>query len=237
MQKSHLFHGEDRVIVFAAHPDDEVLGCGATVAKHVAAGDSVDVVILAEGLTSRDLERNQMVRAKELDVLQKTALMANAELGVKNVEFLGFPDNRMDEIPLISVIKQIERIKERVQPTVVYTHFPADLNIDHRITAEAVMTAFRPQPSEPLKVMAFFEVLSSTNWFWKNPSLSFSPTFFVDVDSYIEKKIDALKVYASEMREWPHSRSIEAVRHLAGLRGSDIGVPNAEAYALARWVQ
>jgi LmbE family N-acetylglucosaminyl deacetylase len=236
MLESHLFRGNDRVLVVAAHPDDEVLGCGGSIARHIECGDAVTVVLSAEGVTSRDSDRNASKRLNELQLLRQTASKANNALGVNDLRFLGFPDNRMDEVPLIAIVKEIENIKSEINPTIVYTHFPLDLNIDHRLTAEAVLTAFRPQPNENLKILAFFEVLSSTNWSWQNPSSTFSANMHLNIEKQLNKKIDALAAYECEMRDWPHSRSIEALRHLAALRGSNVGVAAAEAFVIARWI-
>jgi LmbE family N-acetylglucosaminyl deacetylase len=234
MQKSRLFQGNDRVLVVAAHPDDEVLGCGATMARHVDCGDEVSVVITAEGVTSRDYQRNVAQRHEQLSTLKSISISANKILGVTDIHFLGFPDNRMDEVPFLDVVKQIEKVKSLVNPTVVYTHFPGDLNIDHRITSDAVATAFRPQPNETAKLIAFFEVLSSTNWSFQTRNTSFVPNLFIGVEQWLERKIMALHSYSEEMRPWPHSRSYEAVKHQAGNRGSDVGVAAAESFMIFR---
>lgn len=234
MRESLLFQGSERVLVLAAHPDDEVLGCGGTIAKHALHNHDVAIVILAEGLTSRSLSRPDGLSTSDLNGLRNTALDANRRLGISDVRFLGLPDNRMDDLNLLDIVKEVEKIKADFRPTIVYTHFPRDLNIDHQITAQAVLTAFRPQPNEPLKFMGFFEVPSSTDYAWQTASHAFYPQVFIDISSTIQKKLDALKVYGSEMREWPHSRSIDAVGHLAATRGASVGRPAAESFMIAR---
>ncbi len=135
---------EQKVLVIAAHPDDEVLGCGGTIAKHVKNGDEVNVVILAEGLTSRDLKRNRKKRKNELSELSKIAEKANKLLGVKSLILHDFPDNRMDSLDCLEVIKKVEIYIEKFKPNIVYTHHSGDVNIDHRIIHEAVVTACWP---------------------------------------------------------------------------------------------
>lgn len=223
-----------RVLVIAAHPDDEVLGCGATMAKHAINGDEVHVVILAEGITSRDENRSRGKRSADLSQLAKAANKANSILGVKSLSFHNFPDNRMDSLEILDVIKVIEEHVGRIKPDTVYTHHAGDLNIDHRILNTAVMTACRPQPESSVKKILFFEVASSTGWQVPDPAQSFVPNWFEDVSSTLLAKLKALQAYKSEMRPWPHARSLKAVEHLARWRGSSVGVEAAEAFSLGR---
>lgn len=223
------------VLVVAAHPDDEVLGCGATMAKHVADGDEVHVVILAEGLTSREQKRNitdeQQLKLQEL---HKTARQANAALGVFSLNLHSLPDNRMDSLELLDVVKIIESYISQYRPDTVYTHHLGDVNIDHKITHQAVVTACRPFPGQPVKTLLFFEVASSTEWQVAKGDCPFVPNWFVDVSNTIELKKQALSFYSGEMREYPHPRSIIAVEHLARWRGASVGVEAAEAFILGR---
>lgn len=223
-----------RVLVVAAHPDDEILGCGGTIARHARAGDEVHVVIMAEGATSRGRQRDADAQRGEIGSLADAARKANALLGVVSVTLHGLPDNRMDSMDRLDVIKLVEGDVERVRPDLVYTHHAGDLNIDHRIVHESVLTACRPQPSSTVKTLLFFEVPSSTEWNLAVSAPVFAPNWFVDVSDVLALKLDALACYQSEMRPWPHARSVKAVEHLAGWRGASVGMEAAEAFVLGR---
>jgi len=223
-----------RVAVIAAHPDDEVLGCGGTMARHVRAGERVDVLIMAEGLTSRDDARDAAARVDDLEALKRVARAANTALGVTDLEFAGFPDNRLDGVDLLDVVKAVEAFLAARRPSVVYTHHPSDLNVDHRIVSQAVATACRPQPGAPVQTVLFFEVPSSTEWQPPGGYGPFVPAWFVDIGATLPQKLEALVHYAGEMRAWPHARSLRAVESLAHWRGATIGAEAAEAFALGR---
>ena len=224
----------DSVLVVAAHPDDEVLGCGGTLARHVLAGDSVRVLIVAEGATSRQERRDRLQAGDELSALAISAQTAGSILGVASVELLDYPDNRLDSIDRLDLTKRIEKRIELHQPQVVYVHHAGDVNVDHRRLHEAVVTACRPYPGQPVRRLLSFEVASSTEWQPPGSASSFQPTWFVDISDHWQQKREALEAYASEMRPWPHARSIEAVEHLARWRGSQVGVEAAEAFCLLR---
>jgi LmbE family N-acetylglucosaminyl deacetylase len=224
----------ERIVVIAAHPDDEVLGCGATMAWHVARGDRVDVLIVAEGVTSRDSRRDELSRAEALRQLRETARSANDVLGTSNLEFGGYPDNRLDSVDLLDIIKTVESFLARVSPAVIYTHCGSDLNVDHRIVSQAVSTASRPMPGVETRTLLNFEVASSTDWQTSGAFPPFVPNWFVDVSATLAKKVEALTVYSEEMRPWPHARSIKAIEHLARWRGATVGVDAAEAYVVGR---
>ncbi len=222
------------VLVIAAHPDDEVLGCGATMAKHARNGDRVHVLILAEGLTSRDGRRDRAKHAAGLSELAKAAHKAHVILGVESTTLEAFPDNRMDSVPLLDVVKIIENLVSRLHPEAVYTHHAGDLNVDHRVVHQAVVTACRPLPRQRVDSLLFFEVPSSTEWQVQSPEETFAPNWFENASSTLALKLKALKAYASEMRPWPHPRSLEAVEHLARWRGATAGWNAAEAFMLGR---
>jgi len=224
------------ILIVAAHPDDEVLGCGASVAKWAEAGEEVHVVILAEGVTSRDSVRNPESRIEELSALEKSARSAGKTLGVSSVRLLNFPDNRMDSVDLLEVIKLVEEQIELVKPETVVTHHSGDINIDHQITNQAVVTACRPLPGKSVRRLLVFEVPSSTEWQPPNTFPVFRPNWFEDVSKTLELKLQALEIYAEEMRTWPHPRSLKAVEHLARWRGSSVGCEAAEAFILLREV-
>ncbi len=225
-----------RVLVVAAHPDDEILGCGGTIIKHCKNGDEVRILIMAEGLTSRGMHRDVVGNSEALDVLHASSYKAAQIMGASEVKLLSFPDNRMDSVDLLDVVKQVEFVVDEYKPDVVYTHHAGDVNIDHRITHEAVVTACRPLPWQTVHTLLFFETLSSTEWQMPVADKAFMPNWFVDVEEVMETKIKALQCYESEMREYPHSRSYEAVKMLASYRGFCVGKRCVEAFCVGRVV-
>ena len=222
------------VLVIAAHADDEVLGCGGTMAKWANEGAEVYSLIMAEGATSRDKTRDRESRNVDLAHLGLAAQKASDLLGIASVELLSYPDNRMDSVDLLDVVKSVEDRIKKINPDTVVTHHSADLNIDHQVIHEAVMAACRPQPGHPVKRILSFEVPSSTEWQSPTFGNSFIPNWFEDISDTLELKIRALEAYETEMREWPHARSIKAVEHLARWRGASIGREAAEAFILER---
>jgi len=219
------------ILIVAAHADDEVLGCGGTIARHVAEGDRVHVVFMADGVGSRGAgESNQLVT--RINARNRAIQI----LGVENWHSLDFPDNCMDSVPLLDVVQSLEPIIEKVQPTRVYTHHHGDLNVDHRITHQAVMTACRPVPGSSVREILTFEVLSSTEW--ATPRVApFVPNVFVDISDYLPKKLEALAAYEMEIHSTPHSRSVAHVEALARHRGNCAGVEGAEAFEVVRVLQ
>lgn len=215
------------ILVVAAHTDDEALGCGGTIARHVAEGDQVHLLFMTDGVGSRDALDEA---AKER---QKAAQQAALVLGVTSSTNLYFPDNCMDSVALLDIVKEIEAKIEAIQPQVIYTHHLGDLNIDHQITHKAVLTACRPQPNFCVKEIYAFEVLSATEWNSPNTE-PFMPNVFIDITNHLSTKIKALQAYAEEMREAPHSRSYEHIEVLAKHRGYMVGVEAAEGFMLVR---
>ena len=226
----------DQVLVIAAHPDDEVLGCGGTIANHTDKGDSVNILIVAEGATSRQREHDQIQAAKEVSLLARAAKKAGTILGAKEVELLSLPDNRLDSLDRLDLVKQIEERIEYYKPQVIYVHHAGDVNIDHRRLHEAVVTACRPTPTQQTRRLLSFEVASSTEWQPPGSGVHFTPNWYVDITEQWERKREALITYAEEMRPWPHSRSIQALEHLARWRGAQVGCEAAEAFFLLRQV-
>ena len=224
------------VLVVAAHPDDEVLGCGGTIARDSAAHD-VRIVILGEGISSRAASRADASPAA-LDALRSDALAAGTALGARSVDFTGLADNRFDEMPLLDVIKHVERWVDVYRPDVIYTHHPGDLNVDHGITCRAVMTATRPGAGLHLvKDILAFEVSSSTEWAFHRVGPVFQPNVFIDITSTLERKVDAMQRYRSERRAAPHPRSDDKIRAMAAYRGAASGFAYAEAFELIRSVR
>jgi N-acetylglucosamine malate deacetylase 1 len=224
----------DTIAVFAAHPDDEVLGCGGSIAKWSDAGSEVHVIILGEGVTSRDAVRNRESSKKELSVLAQAANTASSILGATSTQMFDFPDNRMDSIDRLDVIKDIEKQILCLKPNIVVTHHSGDVNIDHRVIHDAVVTACRPQPDSTVRLLMAFEVVSSTEWQAPGSAQAFQHNWFEDISDVFDRKIKALEAYRSELKLWPHSRSVEAVEHLARWRGASVGVEAAEAFMLLR---
>ena len=225
-----------RYLILGAHPDDEVLGCGGSMAKWASVGHEVHVLIMAEGATSRDKKRNRATSQKELSHLAQSAKKAAKILGVQSLKLLDYPDNRMDSVDLLDVVKTVRAQIERVKPETVVTHHSGDLNIDHRITHQAVVTACRPQPGESVRRLLAFEVPSSTEWQPPDSGPVFQPNWFEDVSITLDRKLQALEIYTKEMCPWPHSRSFKAVEHLSRWRGSSVGCEAAEAFVLMREV-
>lgn len=220
----------------AAHPDDEVLGCGATAARLVAEGHEVHFAILGEGLTSRSADRAD-TDARRLAALHQQAHAAAAKIGVKNVALHKLPDNRLDSVPLLEVVKIVEELIDRLKPEVIYTHHAGDLNVDHGVIHRAVLTATRPMAGQPVREIYAFEVPSSTEWSFQQLEPRFRPNVFVDVTRTLEAKIAAMECYASEARRFPHPRSPEALRAIAMRWGSAVGCGAAEAFELVRSVR
>lgn len=223
------------IAVIAAHPDDEVLGCGGTIARHISEGDEVHVLIMAEGETSRLQERNRENVSEKLDALSDAAARAHSVLGSSSLKMLPLPDNRLDSLDLLDVVKHVEDFIESFSPEIVYTHFPNDLNVDHRIVSEAVQTACRPIPNACVKTILFFEVASSTEWRIGH-SAAFTPNYFVNISDFLDKKQASLLCYQTEMRDFPHARSLQALENLARWRGATVGCLAAEAFMLGRSV-
>lgn len=227
---NQLVNKNSKVLVVAAHPDDEVLGCGATIASMSKKGADVRIAFLSDGISSRP--GSGSIDKTELEVRQNAAKKSSDILGAKILQFGEFPDNKMDSVPLLTIVKHIEKLIEGYRPEIVMTHFSQDLNIDHRLTYEAVITACRPLVHSAVKTILSFEILSSSEWRPGFPS--FSPNWFFDISDSIKLKIEALEAYKAEMRSWPHPRSIEGVLHQASLRGASVGCTAAEAFELVR---
>lgn len=223
-----------KILIIAAHPDDEILGCGGTAARLVKQGNEAYTLILGEGITSRDDSRQREKREREIVQLKKQVHQANSVIGIKEVFTHDFPDNRFDSAPLLDIVKVIETIKNKIKPDIVFTHYKKDLNIDHQITYRAVLTAMRPTAEETVKEIYSFEVLSSTEW---NFPLSFSPDVFFDITETIDMKLTAMEKYQSELREYPHPRSIKGIRLNAEQWGMKIGLKYAEAFKLIRLIK
>ncbi len=226
-----------KVLIVAAHPDDEVLGCGGTISRFASEGCEVYTLILGEGITSRDASRDRHKREEEIRELKKQAEEANKILGVKKIHTFDFPDNRFDTVALLDIIKVIEKVKKDVGPDLVFTHFHGDLNIDHQLTFKAVMTACRPTKGDSVKEIYSFEIPSSTEWNEASSKTYFMPDYFVNINKSLEIKINALKEYETELRDFPHPRSLKAVELNAKHWGVKMGFEAAEAFKTIRIIK
>ena len=217
-----------RVAVIGAHPDDELLGAGGTIALHARSGDEVHAIVVADGAGSR-------YPAQLAAVLEKQARRAADILHLASLRFLELPDQRLDTVPLIELTQLLEAALDDIGPTVVYTHFPEDVNDDHRLVARCAWVACRPYRRQLTK-FAVFETPSSTEWAWPMGGTSLQPNLFVDVTSTIDIKIAAMECYETELRTYPHPRSSRALRERAAFWGSHVGCHAAEPFRVLREV-
>ena len=222
-----------KVLVVAAHPDDEVLGCGGTMARLAAEGHTVRIGILGEGWTARFTARTD-AREADINALHRRSQDAARLLGASDVRFGGLPDNRFDSVPLLDVVKVLERWISEDGPDRIYTQHGGDLNIDHRVTYRATLTATRPQEGSAVREVFAYEVASSTEWAFGSFAPVFRPNLFVDISATLDRKIDAMALYESEMRAFPHPRSADNLRACARRWGATAGVQAAEAFEIVR---
>lgn len=224
----------DKILVVAAHSDDEALGCGGAIAAHAARGDDVAVLFMTDGVASR-----HGVGLSEANARRAASEEALRILGCKHHRRFDFPDNALDRVALLEVTQAIEGFcGEWGMPVAVYTHHAGDLNIDHRIVNSATHVCFRPQPHAaglPRMILSF-EVSSSTGWLGTSHNTPFIPNCYKDITGHLDQKIAALQAYHEEMRPWPHARSVPAIEALARMRGSTIGVEAAEAFVIERLI-
>ena len=226
-QLSKISNKVNKILVVVAHPDDEILGVGGIILKHVKTGDEVSILVLGDGESSKDSGADIAKREKQAQAVAKA-------LGVREIILKKFPDNQFDSVPLLEITKEVERTVAKVKPDIVYTHFAYDLNVDHRLTFQAVLTACRPQPDFGVKKILAFETPSSTEWQFKDQANMFAPTEYHDISGFIEQKIEVLKIYRDELRAYPHPRSVEGIRILAQYRGLEVGYKYAEAFQVIR---
>lgn len=221
------------VLCIAAHPDDEVLGVGGTLARH-ATDRSVHVCILSDGVTSR--YEDGEAADEEIRRRRDRASKACETLGA-TVSFYGFPDNSFDTVPLLDIVQTIEAEVEDHDPEIVYTHHYGDLNVDHELACRATITATRPLTDSSVERVLAYETLSSSEWSIPDSRNAFQPTSFVDVSGYIDQKLEALAVYENELRDPPHPRTVETVRKNAEVWGAKAGMQVAEPFDVLREVR
>lgn len=226
----------NRCLVVAAHPDDEVLGCGGTIARLAREGHEVYIAVLGEGITARYAKRTQ-ARKELLEELRARSCEVAKYLLAEDVFLFSFPDNRFDTVPLLDIVKVIENLIEKLQPAAVYTHHGGDLNIDHQIVHRAVLTATRPAKDCTVRDIYAFEVPSSTEWAFQQLEPVFRADVFVDIAETLDIKVNAMQLYESEARAYPHPRSPEALRAITRRWGSVCGLEAAEAFQLVRSIR
>ncbi|MDR2723743.1 MAG: PIG-L family deacetylase [Holosporaceae bacterium] len=218
-----------QLLVVAAHPDDEVLGCFGAVARLIREGHEAYTLILGRGKEARGSADQD-----ELRLFQKEMLRANESIGIKEVFTADFPDNAFDSVPLLNIVKKIEEIKEKIAPDIIFTHHVGDINVDHQVTHRAVLTATRPKPEESVKTIYAMEIPSSTEWNGYAKETAFVPDVFFDISGTIESKMLALAEYKSELMPYPHPRSMEHVKSLAKTNGAKVGLKYCENFVLIR---
>jgi LmbE family N-acetylglucosaminyl deacetylase len=221
---------ETRVVVVGAHPDDEILGAGGTLARHVMDGDEVHAIVVADGASSRAPDEMKVA-------LEKDATRAAETIGFASIRLQSLPDQRLDTVPFIDLTQIIESILNDIQPHVVYTHFPGDVNVDHGLVARATWTACRPYTRPQLRRFAVFETPSSTEWAWPVNDSGLRPNHFVDITETLDRKIAAMECYKSELRDYPHPRSSRSLRERAAYWGSQVGRLAVEPFRILRDVQ
>lgn len=233
-----LLKNAKKIMLVVAHPDDELLGSGATLHRLIRQhGTKIHTVILGEGITSRAEKRDPVKWEKELNVHRKNIHQAQKEIGYQSLSVYDFPDNRFDTTALLDIIKVIEKEKEQFQPGVILTHHGGDLNIDHQRTFEAVMTACRPMGHENVKTIITFETPSGTEWRASTDPRHFIPNLFSEVsEKDLEAKIRGMESYHYEKRMFPHPRSPEALTIRAKYWGTVMGGKYAEAFCLVRGI-
>lgn len=222
----------NKILIVAAHPDDEILGCGGTIARLIKEGFIAYTLILSEGITSRDRSKKRI--DNEIKKLKNQAFIANEIIGVKRVFIFNFPDNKFDTVPFLDIVKVVEKIKQKIKPDIIFTHYSEDLNIDHQIAFGAVMTATRPISEESVREIYSFEVPSSTEW---NYISCFCPNVYFDVTSTLEIKLKALNQYKLEMKSYPHPRSIKGIKLTAEYRGMCVGLKYVEGFKMIRTIK
>lgn len=218
------------VLVIAPHADDEILGCGGVIARHVAEGDTVRVLVLTRG--SQELFSHEY-----METVRAECRRAHEVLGTHGVDFLDHPAPKLDTVPQYLLASDISKVVREHQSEVVYVPHRGDMHFEHRLVYNASLVACRPIGNTPVRKILAYETLSETDWAPPFPDDAFIPTCFVDISDYLEKKIEAMECFASQVKAPPASRSLDSLRALATLRGGTVSVAAAEAFMLVREVR
>lgn len=216
-----------RVLIIAPHPDDEVLGCGGTIAGHAAMGDEVHLCVVTRAYPPEWTEEVIGIKRQEVNE-------ASGILGIKETSFLDLPTVKLDTLPQKELNNAIARVVDAVKPDVVYLPHKGDLNRDHRLVFEAALVALRPLEGNTVSRILCYETLSETEWGIPDVESVFIPNVYLDIANTLETKLAAMSAYASELKEYPHPRSLEMLKVLAQKRGSEAGIAAAEAFMLVR---
>lgn len=216
-----------KILVIAAHPDDEVLGCGGVIAKHTAQDDEVRVLIVTRGIP-------EIFPPEVINGTREELKQAHQLLGISQTYFLDFPAPDLDTIPRRQIADKIGAVIAEYQPETVYTHHYGDIHHDHKAVFQATLVAARPHPTCPVQKILCYETLSETEWAPPFGDDAFIPTIFIDISAYLQKKLAAMSCYQSQLKKAPHARSLEAIEAQARLRGSTVHLAAAEAFMLVR---
>lgn len=223
----------NKVLVIVAHPDDEVLGMGGTIAKYVSNGFEVALLIVTDGSTSQYKDDPKLTEI--IDNKKKETECAAAVLGISKIYYGGQPDMKLDMTAHITVNAAIEIVINEFDPDIIYTHFEGDVNKDHQCVYQSTLVACRPVPGQKIKELYSFSIPSSTEWNPQNPKTVFVPNVFVDIEGeYAEKKYAAMEAYVTELRDYPHPRSVETLRILDQAVGLQVGLKCAESFIAHR---
>lgn len=221
-----------RILVIAAHPDDEVYGMGGTIAKFSKLGHEIYTLIITEGCSSQYKEKKEIINIKK-----EEALRANQFLGVKKVLFGDLPDMMLDTIPHVIINKVIEDAIEEIRPEIVFTHHYGDVNKDHQLVYQSTMVAVRSTSIQCVKKVISYQVPSSTEWSEQILINQFAPNIYVQIAEYIEQKENAIKIYNTELREYPHPRSLQYIEIWDTSIGLKVGIKRAEAFHLVKSIE
>lgn len=221
-----------KILVIAAHPDDEVLGMGGTIIKMVNMNCEVNVLIVTDGSSSQ--YRDEVDLQKIIDDKKKETLACARKLGVKNVYYGNLPDMKLDCTPHIVINKEIEKLVERLQPDTIFTHFWGDVNVDHQQVYKSTLVAVRPVMGQVVKELYCYRVPSSTEWTPCKADTMFVPNVFVDIKEEADLKYRAFAEYSTELREYPHPRSVQHLKELDIARGLEVGQGPTETFVLLR---